>query len=101
MKGSSSPAPPTSPSALSRSPSVISLGSSNEVMAQPDPAVASSVASLPPSALKGIMASIYAQQKRRLMDLVNQIRSTGTSLDIECVCRYVGIATLPHLWIQN
>lgn len=32
---------------------------------------------------KGIMGSDYSRQKRRLMNLVNQIRSTGTALDVE------------------
>ena len=31
----------------------------------------------------GIMASGYAREKRRLMNMVNEIRSTGTALDIE------------------
>lgn len=32
---------------------------------------------------KGIMNSDYARNKRQLMDLINQIRSTGASLEVE------------------
>lgn len=32
---------------------------------------------------RGLLASAYAHRKRDLMALINQIRSTGASLDVE------------------
>lgn len=53
-----------------------------DVKTKPDVATALEPA-IKSKAVKGIMDSDYARNKRQLMDLINQIRSTGASLDVE------------------